>query len=231
MIEPTPPLLAPSATAPVPLDAPPHQDTPKDNTAPSSALLMSAASPTTAGGMLRRARQARGMHIATLAASIKVAPRKLELLEADKFDQLTDATFTRALAQAMCRSLKIDAAPVLALLPPPNGHRLEQVSEGLKTPFRDRADASNAKEWAALANPMLWMAGLIVLAALAVYFLPSKWLPLSGKSAAQAAPAGVSTTVVTEPLAASTVLLAPPAASQPVVVFSPAIRSTISPKP
>ena len=49
---------------------------------------------------------------------IKVAPRKLEALEADRYDELPDLTFTRALAQTVCRALKIDAEPVLAKLPP-----------------------------------------------------------------------------------------------------------------
>ena len=68
---------------------------------------------TSAGALLRQARQAQGLHIAALAAAIKVTPRKLELLEADRYDELPDATFVRALAQTVCRSLKIDAAPVL----------------------------------------------------------------------------------------------------------------------
>src|SRR4051794_28281465 len=70
---------------------------------------------TSAGRLLREAREARRMPIAALASAIKVAPRKLEMLEADRFDQLVDPTFARALAQTVCRSLKIDAAPVLAL--------------------------------------------------------------------------------------------------------------------
>ena len=77
----------------------------------------STASPTTAGGLLRAARQAQGLHIAALAASIKVPQRKLESLEADRYGELPDMTFTRALAKTVCRSLKIDATPVLALLP------------------------------------------------------------------------------------------------------------------
>src|SRR4051794_32653278 len=99
-----------------------------------------AATPSTAGALLRQARQAQGLHIAALAASIKVGQRKLELLESDQFDQLPDATFTRALAQTVCRALKIDAAPVLALMPPPGGYRLEHVGEGINAPFRDRPD-------------------------------------------------------------------------------------------
>ena len=68
---------------------------------------------TSAGRLLREAREKQGLHIAALAAAIKVAPKKLELLESDRFDALPDATFTRALAQTVCRALKIDPAPVL----------------------------------------------------------------------------------------------------------------------
>ena len=70
-----------------------------------------------AGRLLREARQAKGLHVAVLASAIKVAPRKLEALEADRYEELPDATFTRALAQTVCRTLKIDAAPVLAWSP------------------------------------------------------------------------------------------------------------------
>ena len=55
------------------------------------------------GPAAARGARAQGLHIAALAAAIKVAPRKLELLEADRFDELPDATFTRALAQTVCR--------------------------------------------------------------------------------------------------------------------------------
>ena len=52
-----------------------------------------------AGAMLRAAREQQGLHIAALAAAIKVTPRKLDALEHDRWDELPDATFTRALAQ------------------------------------------------------------------------------------------------------------------------------------
>lgn len=71
----------------------------------------------TAGAWLRNARQQRGLHIAALAVMLKVPQAKLEALEADRYDELPDATFARALATAVCRALKIDAGPVLALLP------------------------------------------------------------------------------------------------------------------
>lgn len=142
---------------------------------------------TTAGGLLRQARQAQGLHIAALAAAIKVVPRKLELLESDQYDKLPDATFTRALAQAVCRTLKVDAKPVLALLPPLNGHRLEQVSEGLKTPFNERPGHFVPRDWASVSSPALWLAVLLVIGAVLLYALPAGWLPLPAKAPSDSA--------------------------------------------
>lgn len=160
---------------------------------------------TSAGGLLRRARQAQGLHIAALAAAIKVAPQKLELLESDRIDQLPDATFTRALAHTVCRHLKIDAAPILALLPPLSGYRIEQVGEGLNMPFRERPGRLVPKQLASVASPVLWIAGLIMLLTLAVYAIPAHWLNFAMSSAARvsriaaaasAAPTSMSTTNV-----------------------------------
>ncbi len=154
---------------------------------------------TTAGGLLRQARLAQGLHIAALAAAIKVVPRKLELLESDQFDQLPDATFTRALAQTVCRTLKIDPAPILALLPPPRGHRLEQVAVGLNTPFHDRPGSLAPKEWASVANPVLWILGVIAVMTLAVYAAPASWLSLSNGAVTRPRPADKVETVVAAP--------------------------------
>lgn len=135
-----------------------------------------AAVPLTAGTLLRQARQARGLHIAALAASIKVTPHKLELLETDRFDELPGATFTRALAQTVCRSLKIDATPVMALLPQAPGLGLEQMSRGLNQPFRERPGRRDPDELQFLKNPVLIGAIALGVLALAAYLLPSGWL-------------------------------------------------------
>ena len=71
----------------------------------------------TAGMLLRHAREAAGLHVDTLAANLKVPVRKLEALEEDRYDLLPDATFARALASSVCRTLKVDAQPVLERLP------------------------------------------------------------------------------------------------------------------
>lgn len=158
----------------------------------------------TAGSILREARQAQGLHIAALAATIKVSQRKLEALEGDRLEELPDATFTRALAQTVCRALKIDAAPVLALLPAPTGHRLEHVAEGINEPFRE--GRREPADWpSALASPAVWGVLLIVVLTAALYLMPQTWLPsLQPSSGAASAPAAsASATVsVTMPTAA-----------------------------
>jgi cytoskeleton protein RodZ len=141
---------------------------------PQEAPAPAPASKPTAGRLLREAREKQGLHIAALAAAIKVSPKKLELLESDRFDELPDTTFTRALAQTVCRALKVDAAPVMQLLPPPSGHRLEHVGEGLNTPFRERPGALVQRDWMQIAtSPVFWIVGLILVATATVYLLPA----------------------------------------------------------
>jgi len=127
----------------------------------------------TAGAMLRAARERQGLHIAALAAAIKVAPRKLDALEHDRYDELPDATFTRALAQTVCRTLKIDARPVLALLPQPDLGRLEHVAGTLNTPFRDRPGRDDSGMTASAIRPLVWASVVLMLAALVLHFLPA----------------------------------------------------------
>lgn len=57
----------------------------------------------TAGGLLKEARQAAGMHIAALAVALKVPVSKLEALEADNYTVLPDTVFVRALASSVCQ--------------------------------------------------------------------------------------------------------------------------------
>ena len=137
-----------------------------------------AATGRSAGALLRAAREQQNMHIETLAAAIKVPPAKLRALEADQYDQLPDMAFGRALAKTVCRSLRIDAEPVLALLPQPrqDGAALQQVSNGLAAPFRERAPGRESGEPALLSKPLAWGALLVLLAALVVYLLPQEWL-------------------------------------------------------
>jgi cytoskeleton protein RodZ len=129
-----------------------------------------------AGRLLREAREAKGLQIGALASAIKVTPRKLEMLEADRFDQLLDPTFARALAQTVCRALKIDAAPVLALLPRPNASRLGEAGRDLNAPFHEPAGPLADGDWSVLGRPAIWAPLVLLIIAGAVYFLPHDWL-------------------------------------------------------
>jgi len=149
-----------------------------------------------AGRLLREARERQGLHIAALAASIKVTQKKLELLEADRFDALPDATFARALALTVCRALKIDSDAVLRLLPPAGGYRLEQVGEGLNAPFRERPGVLVQREGVGFAfGWVFWVTTFILVAAAVVYFLPPAWLDRLGWRGLVAAPGGASSAV------------------------------------
>lgn len=193
-------------------------------------------SPQSAGAWLRAARMAQGLHIAALAAQLKVPQAKLEALEADRYQDLPDLTFARALAKAMCRVLKVDAAPVLALLPRGDEAGLDRVSRGLNQPFRERPGREDTVSLDWLKRPLVWAPAGLLLAALAIYLLPTQWLgsldALGGSEAEQAAiqPAEPAASTVAEtppPLPAE---LAPSAVVQPAVVqAAPPVASAAAP--
>jgi cytoskeleton protein RodZ len=194
-------------------------------------------SASTAGSLLRAAREQQGVHLAVLAATIKISTRKLDALEGDRYSELPDPAFTRALAQTVARALKLDPQPVLALLPPAVAtSTLESVGEGLNTPFRDR---SSPNELSALLPraPLVW-AGLALLAAAALLLYwpyrstapssgtpgpaaqvapqPAKDLPAAATPPANITPQGAA------PLQADAATLAAPAAAASVPTIDPA---------
>ncbi len=80
--------------------------------------------PPSPGGIMRSAREKAGVHLGVLSVNLKVSIKQLEALEADQFQHLPEPVFARALAAKVCRFLKIDSEPVLALMP--------QMTNGLK---------------------------------------------------------------------------------------------------
>ena len=127
----------------------------------------------TAGQLLRRAREASGLHVAALAVSLKVPVRKLEDLEGDRHDRLTDSVFVRALASSVCRSLKIDPGPVLELLPRKAAPRLIATSDGINQPFRAPSDG-DAPNWLdQLSRPVFLAVFALLLGALVLVLLPT----------------------------------------------------------
>lgn len=88
-----------------------------------------------AGALLKKAREGAGLHIAALAVSLKVPVSKLEALEQGLLEALSGPVFVRALASSVCRTLKVDSAEVLSLLPTAQLGTLAQQSD-LNAPFK-----------------------------------------------------------------------------------------------
>jgi cytoskeleton protein RodZ len=135
----------------------------------------STTSSASAGALLRQYREAQGFKLDVLAQALRVSPAKLEALEADRLDELPDAMFARALTLAVCRQLKVDAAPVLALLPSQDVSRLAPKNErGLDFPL-DRPSFLPQSSFVAVARmftPMRWAAVAVLVLAWVIGFWP-----------------------------------------------------------
>ena len=132
-----------------------------------------AAVTSSAGALLRQARESAGIDLPSLAQALKVSVKKLEALETDRYELLPDAVFVRALASSVCRALKIDAAPALALLPQSKVPRLDYDEAGLNTPFHTPGDVAKTPFLDRLSRPMVLAALAVLLGALVLIFFPS----------------------------------------------------------
>lgn len=192
-----------------------------DEASAAPAAVEAGGSEPSAGALLRAARERQGLHIAVLAASIKVPRAKLEALEGDRYEALPDLTFARALAQAVCRTLKIDAEPVLARLPRGDARRIEQLGAGLNAPFRDRPGRNEPADWSLLRKPAFWAVAAVLLATAVLAAVPdSVWRGLKERLGASA-PAAPASGVAPGLPAASVAMAAdatPAAPSGPVTV-------------
>lgn len=126
----------------------------------------------TAGALMRRAREASGLHIGALAVSLKVPVKRLEALEADRFDLLPDAVFARALASSVCRTLKLDPAPVLQLLPSQTTPRRSQQMESRRVIHGATISIRQSPLFGTMSRPAVIGGLLLVVGALALALLP-----------------------------------------------------------
>lgn len=188
-----------------------------------------------AGALLRQARQAAGMDIAVLASALKVPVSKLQALENDDFAVLPDAVFARALASSVCRTLKVDPAPVLGQLPQSQAPRLVGEKDGLNAKFKDPQDKAPPLRLPA-ASRGVSLAVLVLLAgAAAVYFLPSGMLefdwartpaPEPVHAVAEASQEGAAVAEATQ----DAVPAQPPASDLPLAApAAPASHATVAP--
>ena len=196
---------------------------------------------TSAGAALRQAREAKQMSVQALASALKVPAHKLQALEEDRWELLTDSVFIRSLALSVCRFLRIPAEPILAGLPKLEAAKLSANPEGINAPFKEkslRSLMSSTPEPGAGAAAKAAVAAFIAIAGGAgLYFLP-QWQTANDAQSeevaqeqaqaaetvfmpqqAQAAAASVTASTTTEEPSAQQVLAAQEAA-QPVAAPS-----------
>jgi cytoskeleton protein RodZ len=148
-----------------------------------------------AGALLRAARERSGIHIGLLSTTLKVPVRKLELLESDRFEELHDATFVRALALSVCRVLKCDPVPVLEALPRLEAATaaLDQVSHGVNEPFPRRGGAAVALRLPAARRAWWWVPVVLLVLAATLWWAPASWWPGQSMRAGSAASSDAAT--------------------------------------
>ncbi len=129
---------------------------------------------TTAGVLLRSAREAQGLPLGALAGILKIPVKKLEALEADRYDLLLDSVFTRALALSVCRALKLDAGPVMAVLPQLLAPAIRTDEVGLNASFKPTGSRFKLGLIVQSLNPAAFVMLALVLAIIVVFLWPAK---------------------------------------------------------
>lgn len=151
-----------------------------------------------AGALLHEARLAAGVHIESIAFSLKVPVSKIEALERDDLEALPDAVFARALTSSVCRTLKMDPGPVLALLPQSTTQFLPASSAGVNAAFRDGSERSRARSaLARMSRPLAVAVILLVVGAGVLAWVPASWLQLEVARSPESQPAS---TINTSPV-------------------------------
>lgn len=163
--------------------------------------------PQSAGALIREAREKAGLHIASLAALLKVPVAKLEALEADNWSLLPDSAFTRALAASVCRTLKLDSAQVLARLPALT-QKLDLGNGGLNASFREPT-AGSSRTWALrqFSRPLVLSVLALAIGAVVLILLPTvpplplKLTSISGETAPEPVSRAIPPAAISEPVA------------------------------
>lgn len=176
-----------------------------------------------AGAILRASREAQGLHIAALAVALKVPVKKLEALEAGRYNELPDMVFVRSLAMSVCRSLKIDPAPVLASLPGVQVHSIQSASTGLNTEFKSADGGTSASIRSHLSGPLGLGAIVLLLVFAAVLFWPNTPPDIDTATTQKSAPGTPVAAVQDTPTALPATLATPDRTATEAVVAASAL--------
>lgn len=135
--------------------------------------------PASPGALIKAGRERAGVHMAVLSVNLKVSIKQLEALEADQFELLSGPVFARALAAKVCRFVKIDPDPVLALMPAAtNGLKPLQILGADTSPsYQSNPSASNPNSM----GMGLKLGLLALLLILSILVFGTRWIVTSFK--------------------------------------------------
>ncbi len=144
---------------------------PELDAVPEPIAVASPAADQSAGGQLAAARQQKSLSVQQVADQLKLSPRQIAALEANQFDALPKAVIVRGFVRSYAKLLRIDAEPIVALLPQdaaPAGAQVSALRPAMSTPFLEsrlplmgRTDANN--------NKYILGAGLLAILAIAFF--------------------------------------------------------------
>lgn len=123
--------------------------------------------PTSAGAQLAALRKERGWTVDQVASQLNLAPRQVAAIESDDYASLPGMPIVRGFVRAYAKLLKIDAAPLLALLGGETVLAQEPLvpRKTLSTPFSE-ARLPSMSERPSLSSK--WVIGLLLLILLGV---------------------------------------------------------------
>lgn len=119
-----------------------------------------------AGQLLAARRQSQGWSIEEVAAQLKLAPRQIEAIEADRLESLPSLVVARGFIRTYARLLKIDSTPLLATIGSDTRSPIESIrsSGGLSAPFsKTRLPSMHSRGVSSR-----WIAGSVLLLAVGV---------------------------------------------------------------
>jgi cytoskeleton protein RodZ len=121
-----------------------------------------------AGKMLSEARTLQGLSVADVAGRIKFAPRQVEALETDNYEQLPELAFVRGFVRSYARLLHLDEVVILDALPQTTKQNL---------PLKNLAEVAFPTAQSARRINVIWLSaalGLAVLLGIGMLFFHEK---------------------------------------------------------
>lgn len=184
-----------------------------------------------AGAMLRGAREKAGLHIGALAVSLRIPVNKLEALEADRLDLLPDVVFARALASTVCRALKLDPGPVLRKLPDQAIRRLKLDVRLGTASFDTPGMGWRLPLLSRLSKPAVITVAVLLVAALVIVLVPSLELSKTPSAPAReaAAAGGAPGTSIGQAIPAAPLVTTASSARPSVAPVAPVVAAAPTP--